>query len=112
MASDGFWDHVSNEQAVTLVTRWVAWREAGMPKESTDSVSANTTAKVNRTDAERWEWDEGVLALKDSNVATHLVRNALGGADEEFIQAVFTFDAPRCRNIRYVVSAFVSIADD
>jgi len=98
LASDGFWDHVSNEQAVKLVRVWMESRGSGK-----EEVGGDKDAKVDRIDEEQWKWHDGVLIVKDENVATHLARNALGGSDEEFLRAMFAFEAPRTRNMRYVV---------
>jgi pyruvate dehydrogenase phosphatase len=111
LASDGFWDHVSDEQAVRLVRAWVECRERDRDRDREPSereagkgeVGGNKGAKIDRIDEEMWKWHDGCLIVKDENVATHLVRNALGGSDEEFLRAMFAFEAPRTRNMRYVV---------
>ena len=38
----------------------------------------------------------------DSNVAVHLVRNALGGADRDFTSALLDMEPPRSRRYRCV----------
>ena len=101
LASDGFWDHVSNEQAVRLVRAWVECQgKYGEEGVGGGNRGGNRDAKIDRIDEEMWKWHDGVLVVKDENVATHLVRNALGGSDEEFLRAMFTVEAPRTRNMR------------
>jgi pyruvate dehydrogenase phosphatase len=112
MASDGFWDHVSSEQAVELVRRWIEWKDAGMSGKVTGTGKTAEEQKINRLDEWRWSWHDGVLAIEDDNAATHLARNTLGGADDSFLQAVFGYDPPRSRNIRCVLPTTVeAIAD-
>ncbi|KAF3361242.1 hypothetical protein VdG1_00851 [Verticillium dahliae VDG1] len=43
------------------------------------------------------------FVVKDKNVATHLVRNALGGKNEEQVTALLTLPAPFSRRYRYVI---------
>lgn len=96
LASDGFWDHVSNEQAARLVREWIDWRRAGMPAKA----EGEGEAKVDKTDEEMWRWGDGCLTVVDDNCATHLVRNVLGGADERFLAAVLGIDFPKTRLVR------------
>jgi len=104
LASDGFWDHVSNEQAVRLVRAWVEC-QGKYGEERVGGNKGDKDAKIDRIDEEMWKWHDGVLVVKDENVATHLVRNALGGSDEEFLRAMFAVEAPRTRNMRQVVES-------
>lgn len=97
MASDGFWDCVSNEQAVDLVQRWVDWKRRGTkipigPRES-------EVVKV-RDHPPGYHFLEENVVVQDENAATHLVRNALGGADKEQLYALLDFKAPHARYMR------------
>ncbi|KAL8778642.1 MAG: hypothetical protein Q9213_007332 [Squamulea squamosa] len=102
LASDGFWDYFSSEQAVELVGRWletndpsksaktertadafdVEFQDEALQKElvvrKPDDVPirGREYPKVKRGDERHW-------VVMDDNAATHLARNALGGADED-----------------------------
>ncbi|KAL8709582.1 MAG: hypothetical protein Q9220_005674 [cf. Caloplaca sp. 1 TL-2023] len=91
LASDGLWDRLSNEQAVTLVGRWLAkndpeyipdqpanddedegmWEKSGYVK-----IKGREYTKMNSSDEKNW-------VVVDDNVGAHLARNALGGGDED-----------------------------
>jgi hypothetical protein len=42
------------------------------------------------------------FVVEDKNVATHLVRNALGGRDQDQLSALLTLPSPFSRRYRYV----------
>lgn len=103
MASDGLWESLSNEEAVGLVGWWLNRKVSSQkhavavadppelpvtwPEDYEDSTSRykqwNTVKKFINTDA---------------NVATHLIRNAIGGADEDLLAALMSMRSPRSRN--------------
>ncbi|KAL1637953.1 hypothetical protein SLS56_000510 [Neofusicoccum ribis] len=104
MASDGFWDHVSSEDAVECVARWIEAKKAGR-------LSGPATAPGKRAGKkEDWWLDEGKyvewratpehFVVEDDNVATHLVRNAFGGARRNLFCGVMTAYPPISRNVR------------
>jgi pyruvate dehydrogenase phosphatase len=43
------------------------------------------------------------FVVEDKNVATHLVRNALGGKDKDMVCALLTLPAPFSRRYRYLL---------
>lgn len=51
------------------------------------------------------------FVVKDKNVATHLVRNALGGKDEDQLCALLTLPSPYSRRYRYVDLSFQTSND-
>ncbi len=85
LATDGLWDCISHEQAVKLVEMWLQAKKAGnfreQPKPETNKTKAKRTSRSRRVKEED-------LVVLDKNCATHLVRNALGGGDEEVLCAV------------------------
>lgn len=90
MASDGLWDHVSSEDAVKLVDMWLkAKREGTIGKQVRKQQLAGPvfpkpwTEKVNKAD----------FIVEDENVATHLVRNAFGGANTQVVRLSLDFVA-------------------
>lgn len=116
LASDGLWDHLTSEQAVRLVGLWLARNDPSeplieeRPADVLDVVVADSDEDVPRF----WErLQQGLIARKpedlpapgrdyskvkygdeknwvvvDDNAATHLARNALGGADEDLFCAL------------------------
>lgn len=103
LASDGLWDHLSSEQAVELVGSWLMKNNPAnriQPIDLSklfleDKTEINGTEKRHRTPppAGTSTWKSYTNArssrnqwiVKDENAATHLVRNALGGADEDML---------------------------
>lgn len=109
MASDGLWDNLSSEQAVDLVGRWLKTHDTTrVPKR----LEYDRNALWGAHDWELKEPDEKIsytsrpqsspanFVVKDSNAATHLVRNALGGGDEDMLCGVLTAKPPFSRNVR------------
>jgi len=86
IATDGLWDCMSNEQAVKLVEMWLQSKKDGnfnvQPK-----MEATKDTLATRIPRSRRVKEEDFVVL-DDNCATHLVRNALGGANEEVLCAV------------------------
>jgi pyruvate dehydrogenase phosphatase len=95
MASDGLWDHMSSEQAVMLVGKWIEWTTAGRPRPTPP-----TTAFDNFDLSLDWQVNEKTVTTQDENVAVHLVRNALGGANHDILSGVLAFQPPLSRNAR------------
>jgi pyruvate dehydrogenase phosphatase len=85
MGTDGLWEKLTNEEVVGLVGKWLD-RKNGTDSKwfGTDSLNVEKAqkyqgAKKPNKRVNKWVW-------QDSNVATHLIRNALGGGnlDEVF----------------------------
>ena len=85
MGTDGLWEKLTNEQVVGLVGKWLdkrngaestSWFGRGASElnvtESTDAPGSKRPSRRNS----KWVWQDG-------NVATHIIRNALGGANED-----------------------------
>ena len=66
LATDGFWDVLSNEQAVRLVALFLQHRHTN--KNGITEVGGNSTDEV-----------------LEQNAATHLIRHAIGGNDHSFV---------------------------
>ena len=112
MASDGLWDCLTNEQAVDLVGRWLekhepsksipprnlAAKPTALTQQLTSSLRKNPNPNVAY--AESSLADEKHFVVADDNAATHLVRNALGGSDEERLCGMLTSGPPYSRNLR------------
>ena len=119
MATDGLWDRLTNEQAVNLVGTWLqnyspsveAQISSTPPPDIGDLEQERTNiqreargrgkpepqkaypAQVARADAKHF-------TVKDNNAATHLVRNALGGSNEDMLRGLLTVPPPYSRNLR------------
>lgn len=101
LASDGLWDHLSSEQAVELVGRWLSknspermpWDRltiglASLIGEEDDYdkkfVKAPPDCRIKgRAYTDTKYSDEKNWVVVDQNAASHLIRNALGGSDED-----------------------------
>ncbi|KAJ6783711.1 hypothetical protein PWT90_05461 [Aphanocladium album] len=127
LATDGLWEMLTNDEVVGLVGQWIesqaktgssgshlesAWArvfgaaDKALPVEQ----SKESAAAANAHDGQRvpirvqqWGNDpaaKGRFLVKDKNVATHLVRNALGGSNDEQVRALLTLPAPFSRRYR------------
>ncbi|KAJ7221393.1 phosphatase 2C-like domain-containing protein [Mycena pura] len=94
MGSDGLWDCLTNEEAVGLVGLWLQRNNSGVHK-------IHYTSANNETHYNRWGVKKQFVNV-DSNVARHLARNALGGADKDLNTALLSTPAPRARHFRHV----------
>jgi pyruvate dehydrogenase phosphatase len=83
MGTDGLWEKLTNEEVVGLVGKWID-RKNGSEKKSwfgktydafnVAEAKENVGAKKPGKRSNKWVWQDG-------NVATHLIRNALGGGN-------------------------------
>ncbi|TFB00109.1 hypothetical protein CCMA1212_008342 [Trichoderma ghanense] len=111
LASDGLWDVMSNEDAVTCVSRWLAARRKGRPEE-VDNISLS----VHTLD------DEGFLSYKATpeyfaiedldNAAVCLVKNALGGRRRGLFCGAMTVATPTSRYMRDDITVQVIFFED
>jgi pyruvate dehydrogenase phosphatase len=90
LATDGLWDCMSSEQAVKLVEMWLEAKQAGNIQEKKDKVEKKKDGLAKRIHIKhsKRSVDEAAFVVRDENCATHLVRNALGGGDEEVLCAL------------------------
>ncbi|KAH8199772.1 hypothetical protein TruAng_006053 [Truncatella angustata] len=108
MASDGFWDRVSNEQAVNLVSCWLDSRDVnGKLNNQQFGTSVTPQPQHERFQmAKHRQGEPGFLfsrersTLQDENAAVHLARNALGGNFQEMVAANLLVDSPFSRYVR------------
>ena len=113
-ASDGLWDHLTSEQAVELVSRWLKTHdirmEASAPgQEQAPSVTATHDIPNRRNPQPDMAYtdipaaDEKQSVLIDDNAVTHLTRNALGRGNEDMLCGLLTISPPYSRNVRYSI---------
>lgn len=122
LATDGLWEMLTNEEVVGLVGKWVETQARSSSTSQFDkawsSIFGSTKVPLpvearkgadpdgNKTPIRLAQWGIDPAAdrfvVKDKNVATHLVRNALGGTNEEQVCALLTLPSPFSRRYRYV----------
>ena len=120
MATDGLWEMLTNEEVVGLVGQWIekqsengngkSWasmftsQQKGLPVEQG---TGKTEKDGQKTPIRQQQWgvkggESERFVVEDKNVATHLVRNALGGKDKDMVCALLTLPAPYSRRYRSV----------
>lgn len=123
MATDGLWEMLTNEEVVGLVGQWLETQAAS---KKTSNATANgwlsswfSSQKVSlpvehqkqgesdgqRAPIRQQQWgvafgQDDRFVVEDKNVATHLVRNALGGKDKDMLSALLTLPSPYARRYR------------
>lgn len=121
LATDGLWDELSSEDAVSLVGGYLAGLSGNVPKSdlahlvpvSSDhstvqgkgqskSASKSKSKSSSNNGAEEGEW-----TFVDSNVSSHLIRNAFGGGDEERTRQLLSISSGLARNYRDDVTCTV-----
>jgi pyruvate dehydrogenase phosphatase len=110
LASDGLWESLSSEDAVGLVGWWLNKQQDGTAKLPPD-LPVITDPDVPESHSARYgQWGAKKRFIKvDSNVATHLIRNALGGSDEDLSAALLSLGSARSRVYRSVLLVFPSL---
>ena len=120
MATDGLWECLTNEEVVGLVGQWLDQQNA--PQKSGGISSWFTSSKSNlpvenhaatenganrdgqrapiRQDQWQVEGGDSRFVVEDKNVATHLIRNALGGKDQDTVCALLSLPSPYSRRYR------------
>ena len=126
MATDGLWEMLTNEEVVGLVGQWLETQGTNTKVTGSSSSRGNwlqswfSTQKANSLPIEHH--DEGAssgqrapirqrqwgvpagqderFVIEDKNAATHLVRNALGGKDQDMLSALLTLPSPYSRRYR------------
>ncbi len=127
MATDGLWEMLTNEEVVGLVGKWIesqrvapaaggsgsqfdsVWTRifgsrnknaAGLPVETARGADGTGGQKTPFRGVRQWSEGSDSFVVQDPNVATHLVRNALGGSNQEQVSALLTLPAPFSRRYR------------
>lgn len=121
MATDGLWEMLTNEEVVGLVGKWIesqakdssssqfdsVWSrifgsrgKGGLPVEAAPGPDGGEGQKVPFRGMRQWGDSSDNFVVQDPNAATHLVRNALGGKNQEQVSALLTLPAPFSRRYR------------
>lgn len=95
IATDGLWDFLSSQQAVTLVGKWLKLQGANLADDQTKPIYP--PCSYSRT---RKKFDERQTTTQDTNAAVHLLRNSLGGNHHELIAGQLALGAPFARSVR------------
>ena len=129
MATDGLWEMLTNEEVVGLVGQWIETQTAenkgnGNLASSWAKMFSSQQNKLpvehgaeyvdksgQKTPIRQRQWgvkggEDARFVVQDKNVATHLVRNALGGKDRDMVCALLTLPAPFSRRYRYLLPPF------
>jgi pyruvate dehydrogenase phosphatase len=103
MASDGLWDNMTSDQAIELVGKWLQARDSERKPGSGLQISARTDKEISKAGGSiDWDWKLLVhdYVTQDKNVATHLIRNSLGGANSARVAGLLTAVAPMASEVR------------
>ena len=125
MATDGLWEMLTNEEVIGLVGQWIekqssessgnsniasSWvrmfsaEKKGLPVEHDSKETKGKGGQRQPIRQQQWGVKGGEndrFVVEDKNVATHLVRNALGGKDKDMLCALLTLISPYSRRYRY-----------
>lgn len=109
LACDGLWESLTSEEAVSLVGTWLemhAPNRVHSINQKANGLGSRSKALENVTPGkektiryEQWRIPKNFVHL-DENAATHLIRNALGGADKETMTALLTRTGTLSRRLR------------
>lgn len=122
LATDGLWEMLTNEEVVGLVGKWIESQQSSTSNGQFNSVWARlfgsgkggelpVESRQGQTEGgqkspedlmRRRGLESGAdrFVVVDKNVATHIVRNALGGSNQEQVSALLTLPAPTSRRYR------------
>jgi pyruvate dehydrogenase phosphatase len=100
IATDGLWDTMSSEQAVDLVGKWLDRQQKGRSATKPDQQTKQDFGPTILGWKQHCKYEERKAIFRDDNVAVHLMRNGLGGADEEMVRGALAFRYPNARDIR------------
>jgi pyruvate dehydrogenase phosphatase len=119
MATDGLWEMLTNEEVVGLVGKWIeeqkqsgkatGWFGGWLSRKKAETLPVEGEGKDEvggqRTPIRVRQWgvkkEDERFVCEDKNVATHLVRNALGGKNKDMLCALLTLPSPYSRRYRY-----------
>ena len=100
MASDGVWDHLSSEDAVECIARWINWMKTGKRITSTRKRVSPNTPPVSCWVSPKWKTKPEHFVVEDKNAAVHLIKNAFGGSRRDLFCDVMSVCPPTSRRVR------------
>ncbi|GAA5895174.1 type 2C protein phosphatase PTC5 [Sporobolomyces salmoneus] len=118
LATDGLYDRLDNQEIVSLVGAHLSGVRGPQTRSTVLSHSLDSTplseeksfAHVPRQEPTRGEGE--VYEFCDGNLATHLTRNALGGAKREQVSVLLSIPAPLSRRYRDDITCTVILLGD
>ncbi|KAI0194942.1 phosphatase 2C-like domain-containing protein [Astrocystis sublimbata] len=110
LATDGLWDTMTSEQAVDLVGKWYDRQRKGLSNAEPEKPAAGFGPVVLGW-KKQCRYEECKATFNDGNAAVHLMRNGLGGADEEMVRGALAFRYPNSRDIRDDITVQVVFFD-
>lgn len=106
LASDGLWDHISSEDAVSCVSTWLA--EARGNKKPDVREASEPQLVMDKEDWLSWKSTPKDFVFEDGdNAAVCLVKNAFGGRRRELFRGAMTSRDPLSRYVRDDVTVMV-----
>ncbi|KAL8279307.1 hypothetical protein RQP46_008344 [Phenoliferia psychrophenolica] len=107
LATDGLYDRLNNDEVVSLVGAHLSGLRGPQSRASVlahvSPSSPTAGLGPSHTHAPRQEPVRGegdIYVFEDSNLSTHLIRNALGGAKREQVSALLSIPSPLSRRYR------------
>lgn len=103
MASDGLWNHISNEDAVACVEQWIKQRRAPADRKPTPidtTIGDGPDYELENGNFAGWKVKRETFVVEQDNAATHLVQNAFGGSKRRLFRTVMSAYYPLSRNVR------------
>ena len=133
MASDGLWDNMSSEDAVTCVQQWLdkykptnfleqtsvtssfadlfrkkhKSKKFPDPPESYDPTTDEETYYDENERAMKWRVSPKHFVVEDEHCGVHLVKNALGGSRRNLFCGIMSIQPPLSRNVRDDITVHV-----
>ncbi|KAH9811607.1 phosphatase 2C-like domain-containing protein [Melampsora americana] len=117
LATDGLWDRLDTSEVVGLVGSWIdlgtepIQKSRVMKREEVVKVKVIETLKSVHDPTSGSNQEEKKFIFEDGNVATHLIRNALGGPSREKVSALLSIPAPHSRRYRDDITVTVIFLD-
>ncbi|KAJ5726223.1 uncharacterized protein N7483_007580 [Penicillium malachiteum] len=112
LRTDGFWNHVSNEDAVYFVQLWIETQAKDrannleqaeniyLEKEPADIVPTPEKEPERHMYPYSWEMEQEAFIVEHDNIATHLVHNALGEKERDLFCSVMSLLSPDSKEAR------------
>ncbi|KAI9713928.1 MAG: hypothetical protein M1820_000658 [Bogoriella megaspora] len=113
MASDGFWDRISSEDAVECLGKWLDMRRnQGLEPEGQKNCQGDSEIEVKENQHLSYKAEPKFFVYEDENAATHLIKNCLGGSRREFFRGIMTTYPHISRDVRDDVTMHVIFFGD
>ncbi|KAI0089064.1 protein serine/threonine phosphatase 2C [Irpex rosettiformis] len=113
LATDGLWDELTSEDAVALVGGYLLGLKGVVPKHTLPTLVPTATSSSSPTIQGKGKSKhpisqvEGEWTFEDSNVSSHLIRNAFGGGDEDRVRQLLSIPTGLARSYRDDVTCTV-----